>query len=131
MKDLNINIDIRLVRAFIYFMAALSGFTPMLLLAGYFFIFEKNTKVQEDIFNAFVLMIAYMFIKLVIGYIPMFANWFSIMLNSNNNFNSLNRWTKMLVEMVELARIFVLIKIGVDAYKGKDQVNFWRFTKKE
>lgn len=42
MKSTKIKVDRRVISVLIYMMAALGGYTPMLLLAGYVFLYDKK-----------------------------------------------------------------------------------------
>ena len=71
MNITKIRVDSRLMSILIYMMAALGGYTPMLILAGYVFLYEKkDERLKMDVMMSFSVTIVYTLIKVFIGYIP-------------------------------------------------------------
>jgi uncharacterized membrane protein len=122
MKNTKINIDNRVISILIYMMAALGGYTPMLILAGYVFLYEKkNERLKLDVMMSFAVTIAYSLIKIFIGYIPIIVNWFLVFLSINVDISKFSGIIKVITEIIDFMRLVLLVKLAVDAYKDNNR----------
>lgn len=65
------------VKSFIFFIAAVGGFTPLLITAGYVYLVEKNDDLQDCVVTALKICIVCSVLQLLINYIPSIFNWVS------------------------------------------------------
>lgn len=122
MKPTKINVDIRVISVLIYMMAALGGYTPMLLLAGYVFLYEKkNERLKLDVMMSFAVTIAYSLMKVFIGYIPIIVSWFLVLLSINADISKFSGIIKVITEIIDFTRLVLLVKLAVDAYKDNNR----------
>ena len=122
MKITKIRVDNRVMSILIYMMAALGGYTPMLILAGYVFLYEKkNERLKLDVMMSFAVTITYTLIKIFIGYIPIIVNWFLVLLSINVDISKLSSIIKVITEIIDFTRLALLIKLAVDAYKDNNR----------
>lgn len=122
MKNTKIKIDNRVISILIYMMAALGGYTPMLILAGYVFLYEKNNeRLRLDVMMSFTVTIAYSLMKIFIGYIPIIVNWFLVLLSINVDISKFNGIIKVITEIIDFMRLVLLVKLAVDAYKDSNR----------
>ena len=122
MKNTKINIDNRVINVLIYMMAALGGYTPMLILAGYVFLYEKkNERLRLDVMMSFAVTIAYSILKIFIGYIPIIVNWFLVLLSINADISKFSGIIKVMTEIIDFMRLVLLVKLAVDAYKDNNR----------
>lgn len=118
MKNTKIKIDNRVISILIYMMAALGGYTPMLILAGYVFLYEKkNERLKLDVMMSFAVTIAYTLMKVFIGYIPIIVSWFLVLLSINADISKFSGIVKVITEIIDFMRLALLVKLAVDAYK--------------
>lgn len=116
MKYSKTGLEIRMVRLLIFFISALGGYLPLLLMAGFVFIIEEDDTVREDVLKAFFITISYSIIKLFVGYIPIIINWFVVLSSLNFDFTRINSYFRVATEMIDFLRLIVLFKLGIEAY---------------
>ena len=122
MNMTKIRVDNRVMSILIYMMAALGGYTPMLLLAGYVFLYEKkNERLRLDVMMSFTLTITYSLIKIFIGYIPIIANWVLVLFSIKADISKFSNLVKVITEITDFTRLVLLIKLAVDAYKDNNR----------
>ena len=122
MKTTKINVDNRVMSILIYMMASLGGYTPMLILVGYVFLYEKNNeRLRLDVMMSFTVTIAYSLMKLFIGYIPIIVNWFLVLLSINVDISKFSGIIKVITEIIDFMRLVLLVKLAVDAYKDNNR----------
>ena len=122
MKITKIRVDNRVMSILIYMMAALGGYTPMLILAGYVFLYEKkNERLRLDVMMSFTVTIAYSLMKLFIGYIPIIVSWFLVLLSINVDISKFSGVIKVITEIIDFMRLVLLVKLAVDAYKDNNR----------
>ena len=122
MKITKIRVDNRVMSILIYMMAALGGYTPMLILAGYVFLYEKkNKRLRLDVMMSFTVTIAYSLMKLFIGYIPIIVSWFLVLLSINVDISKFSGVIKVITEIIDFMRLVLLVKLAVDAYKDNNR----------
>lgn len=122
MKNTKIRVDSRVISILIYMMAALGGYTPMLILAGYVFLYEKNNeRLRLDVMMSFTVTIAYSLMKIFIGYIPIIVNWFLVLLSINTDISKFSGIIKVITEIIDFIRLALLVKLAVDAYKDNNR----------
>ena len=122
MKITKIKVDSRVISLLIYTMAALGGYTPMLLLAGYVFLYEKDDeRLRLDVLQAFSITIVYSLIKILIGYVPIIINWFIILTSIKVDISAFSDKVKAITEIIDFTRLILLIKSAVDAYKDNNR----------
>lgn len=122
MKITKTKVDNRVISLLIYAMAALGGYTPMLLLAGYVFLYEKDDeRLRLDVLQAFSITIVYSLIKILIGYVPIIINWFIILTSIKVDISAFSDKVKVIIEIIDFTRLVLLIKSAVDAYKDNNR----------
>lgn len=122
MNMTKIRVDNRVMSILIYMMAALGGYTPMLILAGYVFLYEKkNERLKLDVMMSFVVTIAYSLMKIFIGYIPIIVNWFLVLLSINVDISKFSGIIKVITEIIDFMRLVLLVKLAVDAYQDNNR----------
>ena len=122
MRSTKIKVDRRVISVLIYMMAALGGYTPMLLLAGYVFLYEKkDERLKIDVMMSFVVTIIYSLMKIFIGYIPNIVNWFLVLFSIKADISKFSSIVKVIIEIIDFIRLVVLIKLAADAYKDKNR----------
>ena len=122
MKITKIRVDNRVMSILIYMMSALGGYTPMLILAGYVFLYEKNNeRLRLDVMMSFAVTIAYSLMKIFIGYIPIIVNWFLVLLSINADISKFSGIIKVIAEIIDFMRLVLLVKLAVDAYKDNNR----------
>ena len=127
MKITKTKVDNRVISLLIYMMAALGGYTPMLLLAGYVFLYEKkDERLRLDVLMAFAVTIMYSLIKVFIGYIPIIINWFLVLTSIEVDISAFSGKVKVITEIVDFIRLVFLIKLAVDAYKDNNKESLKR-----
>ena len=132
MKNTKIRVNSRVISVLIYMMAALGGYTPMLLLAGYVFLYEKkDERLRLDVMMSFAVTIAYSLIKILIGYIPIIINWFLVLLSINIDISMFGSIIKVITEIIDFMRLILLIKLAVDAYDDNNSDLINKFFKVE
>ena len=130
MKSTKIRVDSRVISILIYMMAALGGYTPMLLLAGYVFLYEKkDERLRMDVMMSFVVTIIYSLIKIFIGYIPVIVNWFLALFSIKADISTFGSQIKVFTEIVDFIRLIVLIKLAADAYKDNNRELLYKIFK--
>ena len=122
MKMVKTRVDNRIMSILIYMMAALGGYTPMLILAGYVFLYEKkNERLKLDVMMSFAVTIVYSLMKVFIGYIPIIVNWFLVLLSINADISKFSGIIKVITEIIDFMRLVLLVKLAVDAYKDNNR----------
>ena len=122
MKSTKIRVDSRVISILIYMMAALGGYTPMLLLAGYVFLYEKkDERLKMDVMMSFSVTIVYTLIKVFIGYIPIIVNWFLVLFSIKADISKFSNLVKVITEIIDFVRLVLLVKLAVDAYKDNNR----------
>lgn len=122
MKITKTKVDSRVISLLIYTMAALGGYTPMLLLAGYVFLYEKDDeRLRLDILQAFSITIVYSLIKIFIGYVPIIINWFIVLTSIKIDISAFSDKVKVITEIIDFTKLVLLIKSAVDAYKDNNR----------
>ena len=130
MKSTKIKVDRRVISVLIYMMAALGGYTPMLLLAGYVFLYEKkDERLRLDVMMSFVVTIIYSLIKIFIGYIPVIVNWFLVLFSIKADISTFGSQIKVFTEIIDFIRLIVLIKLAADAYKDNNRELLYKIFK--
>lgn len=130
MKSTKIRVASKMISVIIYMMAALGGYTPMLLLAGYVFLYEKkDERLKMDVMMSFVVTIIYSLIKIFIGYIPVIVNWFLVLFSIKADISTFGSQIKVFTEIVDFIRLIVLIKLAVDAYKENNRELLYKIFK--
>ena len=130
MKSTKIRVASKMISVIIYMMAALGGYTPMLLLAGYVFLYEKkDERLKMDVMMSFVVTIIYSLIKIFIGYIPVSVNWFLVLFSIKADISTFGSQIKVFTEIVDFIRLIVLIKLAVDAYKENNRELLYKIFK--
>ena len=131
MKFTKVNIDRRLISVLIYAMAALGGYIPMLLLAGYVFIYEKDERLELDIMMSFSITIVYSILKLLIGYIPVIINWILFIFSIKTDISFLSGVVKVITEIIEFVRLIIIFKLAIDAYRDSNRELLYKIFKVE
>lgn len=132
MRITRIKVDGRLISLLIYTMAALGGYTPMLLLAGYVFLYEKDDeRLRLDVLQAFSITIVCSLIKILIGYVPIIINWFIILTSIKVDISAFSDKVKVITEIIDFTRLVLLIKSAVDAYNDSNRELLNKFFKVE
>lgn len=122
MNITKIRVDRRVISILIYMMAALGGYTPMLLLAGYVFLYEKkDERLRLDVMMSFAVTITYSLITILIGYIPIIINWVLVLLSINVDISMFGNIIKVITEIIDFMRLILLVKLAVDAYKDSNR----------
>ena len=122
MNITKIRVDNRVMSILTYMMAALGGYTPMLLLAGYVFLYEKkDERLKMDVMMSFSVTIVYTLIKVFISYIPIIVNWFLVLFSIKADISKFSNLVKVMTEIIDFIRLVVLVKLAVDAYKDSNR----------
>ena len=130
MKSTKIRVASKMISVIIYMMAALGGYTPMLLLAGYVFLYEKkDERLKMDVMMSFVVTIIYSLIKIFIGYIPVIVNWFLVLFSIKADISTFGSQIKVFTEIIDFIRLIVLIKLAADAYKDNNRELLYKIFK--
>ncbi|MBP3201588.1 MAG: hypothetical protein J6M39_08085 [Lachnospiraceae bacterium] len=130
MKSTKIRVASKMISVIIYMMAALGGYNPMLLLAGYVFLYEKkDERLRLDVMMSFVVTIIYSLINIFIGYIPVIVNWFLVLFSIKADISTFGGQIKVFTEIVDFMRLVVLIKLAADAYKDKNRELLYKIFK--
>ena len=88
----------------------------MLLLAGYVYLYDNDEVLKEDILKSFFITIAHSILKLFFGHIPTIIGWISTLFVEIKGLNIINKYIRVLVEVLEFVRIIILLKLAADAY---------------
>ncbi len=118
MQKTRMGISVGLLAAVIYFSGLFAGFLATVLLAGYVLLFEENAWLRRNTIKAFALMLIFMIISAVIGFIPnimVLLNDIWNVFNSSINYSKISQILEVVTDILNILEKVLFLVLGFKA----------------
>ena len=123
-----LGISVGLLSALLYFLCLFGGWTPILLVAGYIFLFESDEWLRSSAIKAIVIFLSFTILFSVIDFIPNGISLINDFVNIFNQFFSITLISKIITlinSMLAIIEKLLFLLLGFMALNQKSfQIGF-------